>query len=118
MNYLLLLLPLLAPYALWILFLADMALSRAEKDGHLHHHAAKLGRPVQYLALLLNVLLNFTLVPLVMLDWPREFTVSAHLSRLIATGNRYQRWLSGWICTVMLDCFDPSGTHCWGREQK
>ena len=68
--------------------------------------------PVTVIALLLDVLLNYTLFALMTWDWPRpgEYTFSERLTRLI----HYDDWrgtLARGVADHMLNPFDPNGKH-------
>ena len=103
-----------AAYLLWGLFLVSMALLRAKKAGTLSEAARYLGGPYHYGGLLLDILLNWTFFSLLVWDWPRELTITKHLCRLKCdkqTGPR-RRAICEWMCSRLLDPFDPDGIHC------
>lgn len=102
-------------YALWIFYLAVMALKRARDAGTLSHAALLLGYPTLFIGLLLDVAFNWTFFSLVTFSFPREFTITQHMERLIRSGNSRQRATALWICRNLLDAFDPSGFHCNGE---
>lgn len=63
-------------------------------------------------ALVLNVVLNYTVLALLTWDWPRkgEYTFSKRLERLV--GAPGVRGLLAWyIARHLLDPFDPDGVH-------
>lgn len=63
-------------------------------------------------ALVLNVLLNYSLLALISWDWPRkgEYTFSKRLERLVLAPG--WRGLAAWaIATYLLDPVDPDGVH-------
>ena len=101
---------LLGLYLLWILFLAVMNLLRVKNEGKLCSTALYLGIPVLFLGLVLDFLVNvFVLTPILM-ELPKETTVTARLKR-------HNKESSGWCKAVavwtepLLDPFDPSGDH-------
>lgn len=102
---------LFSPYVTWILFLALMSLIRAREVGKLSKTAYYLGLPLLAVGYALDIFLNVFLLSLLTLDLPREYTVSAHLSRLLDAGG-WRSKIAFWICTNLLDTFDPSGQHC------
>ena len=68
-------------------------------------------------ALVLNVLLNYTLLALISWDWPRkgEYTFSKRLERLVLAPG--WRGIAAWaIATYLLDRFDPDGVHIKTRS--
>ena len=97
-------------YATWILYLAVMNLSRAKKAGLLTRTALTFGTPVLIAGYLLDFLLNVTVMSLVLLELPRETTVTARLKR-------HHQESDGWRLAVvlwfepLLDPYDPDGDH-------
>ena len=68
--------------------------------------------PVTFVALVLDIILNYTVFAVFTLDFPKqgEYTFSKRLERLI----HYKSWrgvLADLIATYLLDPFDPSGYH-------
>ena len=68
--------------------------------------------PITAVALVCDVICNYTLFALFTLDWPRrgEYTFSVRLIRLV----RYDDWrgaLARGVAQFMLDPFDPTGKH-------
>jgi hypothetical protein len=102
----------LAVWVLWVFYLAVMCLERARRAGTLRPWAYRLGLPVLYVGWLLDFLVNVAVFTFVMLEPPRELTVSARLSRHIAHGRGWRQRLAMWFCHTLLDTFDPSGCHC------
>jgi hypothetical protein len=97
-------------YALWIFYLAVMNLSRAKRTGLLSPTARTLGLPILIIGYVLDFLTNLTVMTLVLLELPRETTVTARLKR-------HHRESTGWRLKVVLwfepilDPYDPSGDH-------
>src|SRR5437879_6008190 len=90
-------------YVLWILFLAVMNLKRAKDNGTLTPVARYLGLPIFWLGYLMDFLLNiFPFSPLVA-DFPEEWTISAHIERLLKEGNSWQQAVCRFICHNLLD---------------
>lgn len=88
-----------------------MALKRARDDGSISRIALTLGYPVLAVGYVLDFCVNISVLSLVVLDLPRETTVSQHLSRLVKTGKPFQVAIANWIGKNLLDAFDPSGAH-------
>lgn len=101
-----------ALYALWLFYLAVMNLKRAKIAGRLSRPALALGLPVLAVALAVDVMVNLMLVSLLMLERPREWTVSERLTRHLHSGSGWRRAAATWVCSNLLDAFDPSGSHC------
>lgn len=99
-----------ACYALWIFYIAVMGIKRVRDGGGLSPWALRFGYPVLFIGLLLDILVNWFVVTLLLLEWPRETTVTARLKR-------HNRESTGWRKALvlffepLLDPFDPSGDH-------
>lgn len=97
-------------YALWIFYLAVMNLKRAKKAGLLNKTALVLGMPVLIVGLLLDFIVNITVMTLVLFEMPDELTVTARLKR-------HHKESTGWRLRVVLwlepilDPYDPEGDH-------
>lgn len=103
----------LALYALWIFYLAIMNLSRADQAHQLRPVALALGIPVLVVGYTMDALINVLVLTVLMLELPRELTVSERLGRHLRSlsgGWRYR--VSRWVCVELLDQFDPTGKHC------
>lgn len=98
-------------YALWALFLSATALDRARRAGTLSAPAKVLGLPLIVGTAVIDVAVNWVLGTLVLLDRPREWTLSQRLARLSTTGG-WRAAVAKWICSNLLDAFDPTGDHC------
>lgn len=88
-----------------------MALKRARDDGTISKIALVLGYPILVAGYILDFCVNISILSLVVLDFPKEITVSQHLSRLVRTGKPFQQTIANWIAKNLLDAFDPSGAH-------
>ena len=99
-----------ALYALWVFFLAVMNLARADAAGTLPRTSLILGIPLITVAYVLDVAVNLTLGTVLLLDVPKEWTLSERLERLKSAGG----W-RGVAAIAVLRCilapFDPSGGH-------
>lgn len=104
------LLTLAALYALWILYLAVMSLKRARKAGLLSRTAYALGLPVLALGLLLDLILNVTVMSIVLWDLPRETTITARLKRHHTDSGGWRLAVVKWL-EPLLDPYDPDGDH-------
>lgn len=100
-------------YFLWMLYLAVMSLRRARRAGDLTPVAFALGVPLLLIGGALDILLNYTVVSLLFLEWPpfREWTISARLTRYVHAAGWRGR-VARWVCQHLLDTFDPTGAHC------
>ena len=97
-------------YLLWVLYLAVMNLKRVQDVGLLSPLALTLGYPVFIFGYVLDILVNIFVMTCILLEMPKEFTVTARLKR-------HKNQSTGWRLSVakwfepLLDPFDPSGDH-------
>lgn len=97
-------------YALWVLYLAVMNLSRAHRLGTLSRPAFLCGIPLLLLGLLVDALVNILVMSALFADPPREWLVTARLQRY-AHGSGWRRRVALWLADHFLDDFDPRGRH-------
>lgn len=98
-------------YALWVYYLAVMCLKRANDHLPLFGATRIAAMSVLWPGYLLDFLTNMFVMTVLLLELPREWLVTARLSR----HSRDDGWrgvLSRWVCSALLDRFDPSGCHC------
>lgn len=104
-------------YATWIFYLAVMTLLRARKDGKLPPVALAFAYPVVAVGLLFDFALHALVGSVLFWERPREWLLTQRLSRLIRDDDGWRGDLALWMCTTLLDAFDPDGTHCAARRQ-
>lgn len=100
-----------AIYALWVFYLAVMNLKRVRDMGLLHKHAFALGYPVLIVGYLLDGLVNIFVMTALLLELPREFTVTSRLKRHNRGPDSWRKRLVVSFFEPLLDPFDPSGDH-------
>ena len=100
-----------ALYTLWIFYLAVMNLVRARDAGKLTRVAYCLGLPIFIVGLALDVALNWVVLSAILLEWPRETTMTARLRRHFQTPGTWRYSVAVWFGVNLLDAFDPSGMH-------
>jgi hypothetical protein len=98
-------------YILWIFYLAVMNLQRVRDLGLLHPVVKKLAYPILIVGVLLNILLNITILTILFLDVPREWTISKRLNRYMTQPVANWRSKAAKIFEYLLDPFDPDGDH-------
>lgn len=97
-------------YLLWVFFIAVMNIKRVSDSGKLTPFAKCLAMPVAVLGIAIDVATNVLVFTFVLLELPKEMTVTARLKR-------HHRESTGWRLAVVLflepilDPFDPSGDH-------
>lgn len=97
-------------YALWVFYLAVMNLARAKRNGLLNKTALVLGTPLLVVGYLVDFLMNVTVMTVVLLEWPKETTVTARLKRHNKESTGWRLAIVKWFEPI-LDPYDPSGDH-------
>lgn len=96
----------------WGMYVLVMGLYRAHLDKRLTKVTYCLAAPWLFVGVTVDVLANLIIAPVVFLDPPREWLVTARLKRYIKQGVGYRANLANAICNHLLDVFDPKGNHC------
>lgn len=102
-------LSLLSVYVLWVLYVAVMNLKRVRDANQLSRTATALRYPVFIFGYALDIAVNAVVMSVVLLEPPREFTVTARLKRH-KNSNGWRQAVALWF-EPLLDPFDPSGNH-------
>ncbi|MEJ7685610.1 MAG: hypothetical protein WKG52_00670 [Variovorax sp.] len=97
-------------YALWIHFLAVMALLDARERQVLTTAAKVPGYPVLGAGLVLDFLGNL-IATFLFVELPREFTVSSRVKRHCRDSKGWRREMATWIRDNWLKPFDRTGGH-------
>lgn len=107
--------------SLWVFFLAVMSLARVRKTNGLNTDSEQLGTLVLLIGYLLDFNANVGVMTVLLLELPRETTVTARLRRhnrpVDATLWLVPRLLARWRLGVarrfepILDPYDPGGDH-------
>ncbi len=108
-----LLLPLgfiLSLWTLWVFFLAVMSLKRARDTVGLSFWCKFFGYPVVCVGLLIDFAANVFLLSLILLEVPKEGTVTSRLKRHNRESTGWRKSVAVWA-EQLLDRFDPSGDH-------
>jgi len=98
-------------YLLWVFYLAVMSLKRAKDAGTISKFALVMGYPVLFFGLLIDLFVNVFVFTVLLLELPRELTVTARLKRHGTQGG-WRGDFARWFCESLLDTFDPSGDNC------
>lgn len=116
MSLLTMLWPVAAGYAIavttWLFYLAAQSL--LPKRERLHPIAKAHAYALVAVGVGLDVLLNAFVASALFLKLPRDWLFTTRLERYINDENEaaWRRRLAGWLCTHLLDLFDPDGCHC------
>lgn len=104
-----LLIALAATYGLFVFYAAVMNIKRVRDMGKLTKLGMAFGYPTLFIGLVLDLLVNTFVMTVILLELPREMTVTSRLKRHQAS--------TGWRLAVVkffepvLDPLDPSGDH-------
>ena len=100
-------------WALWLRYVTVMHFMKVRRAGRLTKPALVLGFLPSIAGVVLDVFVNFAYGYLLTLTLPRwgEWTVTAHLQRLYDNPG-WRGSMARWVCTQLLDDFDPDGCHC------
>lgn len=99
-------------YLLFVYYLAVMNLQRVHKESPLTGVTLYAGYSVFLPGYLLDLLVNMVPMSILMLELPREWLVTARLTRHLNGPDGRRKRIAEWFCTKLLDRFDPSGCHC------
>lgn len=102
-------LTLLAGWLLFVFYAAVMNLKRARDAGQINTFGKVLGYPALYVGLLLDVLVNTTLMTVLFAELPREWLVTLRLARH-AQGSGWRQRVA-LVFRPLLNPLDPSGRH-------
>ena len=101
-------------WAFWYAYILVMGVYRAHLAGRLTKLTFALAMPAVVVGYAMDILCQYTVATLVFLDLPasNEHLVTDRLQRYVADGIGWRSQLSDWICSNLLDVFDPKGNHC------
>lgn len=97
--------------ALWLLFLAVMALKTARDNGKLPKVVLPFAYIILYVGLLVDFAVNITVATVLFLELPKEGTVTSRVSRHLKESSGWRQKLAKFICGNFLDPFEIGG-HC------
>lgn len=97
-------------YTLWVLYLAVMNLKRVRDLKGLNKVSRVLGTPVLILGYALDIFINIFIMSVILLELPKEITVSSRLKRHNNTSTDWRKKVVLWF-EPLLDPYDPSGDH-------
>lgn len=99
-------------WSFWALYVFTMGIYRAKLAKRLTGLNLVLAFPIVVLAVLVDVFSNLFVAPILFLDIPREWLVTARMHRYIQGPMDWRHKIALWLCDSVLDPFDPSGNHC------
>lgn len=100
-------------WVFWALYVLVMGIYRAHLKKQLRGLTFIMSVPLVAIGLAVDVFAQYTLACIFFLDLPRrgEHLVTARLQRYSA-GSGWRKIKADWVCTHLLDVFDPHGDHC------
>jgi len=98
-------------WAFWYFYVLVMGLYRAHLAGRLTPITTALAIPALVVGYAMDIVANITVASLLFKDIPREWLVTTRLKRY-QEGDGWRKDWADWICTNLLDPFDPNGDHC------
>lgn len=102
----------LSPWVLWALYVLVMGIYRAHLAKKLTRATYVVALPWVVVGLVADVLVNVFVASILFLEPPWEWLVTDRLQRHLEATEGWRSRLARWICTHLLDVFDPSGRHC------
>jgi hypothetical protein len=99
-------------YAFWIAYIGVMGIYRAYLDHRLSATLLVLLTPFVLAGLLMDVFANIFIATVVFWEFPREWLVTQRLIRYIKSKDDTRAMMASFICSNLLDLFDPTGRHC------
>lgn len=100
-------------YACWLMYVMVIGMYRAYMRGAMHPVVKVLSAPWIVVGLLMDVGLQL-LATVFFIDAPRkgEWLLTQRLTRYMDGKDGWRKQAADWICTHLLDLFDPRGDHC------
>lgn len=98
-------------YACWVCYLSVENILRAKAAGLLTMPAYALGLPLLIVGMVTDFVLNITVATVILVELPREFTVTARLRRHFAAGSGYRYRVACYMGRHFLNPFDKNGNH-------
>lgn len=99
-------------YLFWLCYIGVMGVYRAYLDGRLSNTLIVLLIPFVLFGVALDVFANIFIASIVFWEPPREWLVTQRLTRYMKTELGPRKRIAEFVCTNMLDIFDPTGKHC------
>ena len=104
------LITILCVYLLWVHYVAVMRLMQVRDAGHLTTAMKAVGYPALVVGLALDLIVNTVVASVIFLEHPKEWTVSARLTRH-SNSTGWRKRVAIAIRTALLDNIDPNGVH-------
>lgn len=101
-------------YIFWLMYILVMGMYRAKLDGRLTGTRLVLAYPAIIIAVLVDWITNWTIAAVVFAELPKsgKELVTQRLTRYLLTDTGWRYKMASWICSTLLDVFDPKSKHC------
>jgi len=96
----------------WCAYVLVMGLYRAHLNGRLTGLNRIMAYPAVGVGYAMDIFANLVIAPIIFLDFPKEFLVTARLKRYMSAGTGWRYKVAEYVCNHVLDVFDPKGDHC------
>jgi hypothetical protein len=97
----------------WGAYVLVMGIYRAYLSNRLTKLTLALSLPFVIGGIALDILANIFIATVLFLELPQEWLVTSRLIRLQAEpAGTWRKKYADWICSNLLDVFDPYGIHC------
>lgn len=96
----------------WGAYVLVMGIYRAYLNKKLTPLTLTMSFPFVVIGGIMDVLANMFIASFVFLEIPKEFLVTSRLARLNAEGTGWRKDIATFVCSNLLDVFDPNGDHC------
>jgi hypothetical protein len=99
-------------FVTWLFYLAAMNLMAHRHD--MYPIAKAHAYPLIAVGLVLDVAVNVLVASVLFMKYPQDWLLTSRLKRYLLDKNErpWRRSLAFWVCSRLLDQFDPKGKHC------
>lgn len=102
---------------LWVFYytyILVMSFYRLHLRGELKGIVWWLALPAVIVGITMDVIAQYTYAAIIFKEWPekKEYLVTDRLQRYMLQPGTWRFKRAKWICTKLLDPFDPTGKHC------
>lgn len=99
-------------WVFWGFYVLVMGLYRAHLQNKLTRFTYFLSAPFLLIGVLMDVLANMTIASVLFAELPHEWMVTTRLTRYNNFEYGWRSRIAEFVCTNLLDVFDPNGNHC------
>jgi hypothetical protein len=92
-------------YVLWTFFLAYASVKRAYEEKSAPNYVIWLSSPIILIGLIIDIIVNVTIMTFIMVELPKEYTVSTRIHRHRVESSGYRKFVAE-LLTPFLNSFD------------